>query len=187
MIHLTIFIITGSVHCLVLNRPHAISWTSDVHDPLHWRKLICITWPQWLNHGYRLHYVMQISLFFNVSWWFKLTFIATIFIPSVHSRGKRYLIHDFCDHTTGGKVPCIRSQTHLLYEGSVTWKIMQTCQPLLILLKSLLILAPRISIFAWYKQSKLGKLSKKLTKSLPFHHILSILFGCISNSWYQNH
>ena len=35
----------------------------------------------------------------------KLVFIVTIFNPSVHSRGKRYLINDFCDHTTGGKAP----------------------------------------------------------------------------------
>ena len=66
----------------------------------------------------------------NVSWWFKLICFVAIFNPSVHSRGKRYLINDFCDHTTGGKAPCLRSQTHLLHEGSVTWKIM-TSSPFL--------------------------------------------------------
>ena len=53
----------------------------------------------WIPHKY----AMQIVLFVNVSWWFKLIFIVTIFNASVHSRGKRYHIHDFWDHTTGAK------------------------------------------------------------------------------------
>ena len=126
VIHLTIFIITGSFNCLGLIRighmpfPEPLNWlwsTSLMKIDLHYLASMIKLWiPHTLCNANSL-------LCLNVSRWFKLVSIVTIFNPSVHSRGKRYLINDFGDHTTGGTV-CLRSQTHLLHEGSVTWKIM---------------------------------------------------------------
>ena len=82
--------------------PEPLNWswsTSLMKIDLHYMASMIKPWiPHTLCNANSL-------LCLNVPWWFKLVCIVTIFNPSVHSRGKRYLINDFCDHTTGGKAP----------------------------------------------------------------------------------
>ena len=97
----------------------------------------------------------------NVSWWFKLVFIVTIYIkgrlksiarstsvrcmelqkkkknlllpsliPLFTQGGRGTLSMTFVTTPQGARPPCLSSQTHLLHEGSVTWKIM-TSSPFL--------------------------------------------------------